>query len=84
MRSTWSVIARCACCDDHVLAGVVEAACRTRRADLPEDGLATVDVIEQEGWFTVRADDAVLARADDRTANRAFSGAHWCLTALLG
>jgi hypothetical protein len=69
-------------CDDQGLAGVIEAACRTRRADLPADGLATVDVIEQEGWFTVRADDAVLARADERTANRALAR-HWCLTALL-
>ena len=69
-------------CDDHVLAGVIEAACRTCRAGPPADGLATVDVIEQEGWFTVRADDAVLARADERTANRALAR-HWCLTALL-
>ena len=30
----------------------------------------------------VRADDAVLARADDRTANRALAR-HWCLTGLL-
>ena len=69
-------------CDDDVLAGVIEAACRTCRVGPPEDGLATVDVIEQEGWFVVRADDAVLARADDRTANRALAR-HWCLTALL-
>jgi hypothetical protein len=69
-------------CDDGVVAGVIEAACRTCRVGPLEDGLATVDVVEQEGWFVVRADDAVLARADDRTANRALAR-HWCLTGLL-
>jgi hypothetical protein len=69
-------------CDDGVVAGVIEAACRTCRVGPIEVGLATVDVVEQEGWFVVRADDAVLARADDRTANRALAR-HWCLTGLL-
>jgi hypothetical protein len=69
-------------CDDRVLAGVIEAACRTCRVEPAEDGLAIVDVIEQEDWFVVRADDAVLARADDRTSIRALAR-HWCLTGLL-
>ena len=69
-------------CDDDVLAGVIEAACRTCRVGPGEDALATVDVIEQEGWFVVRAADAVLARADERTAIRALAR-HWCLTAML-
>ena len=64
------------------VAGVIEAACRTCRVEPAEDGLATVDVIEQEDWFVVRADDAVLARADDRTSIRALAR-HWCLTGLL-
>jgi hypothetical protein len=69
-------------CDDRVLAGVIEAACRSCRVEPGEDGLATIDVIEQEDWFVVRADDAVLARADDRTSIRALAR-HWCLTGLL-
>jgi Coenzyme PQQ synthesis protein D (PqqD) len=69
-------------CDDDVLASVIEAACRRCRVVPSEDGLATVDVIEQEGWFVVRADDAVLARADGRTSIPALAR-HWCLTALL-
>jgi hypothetical protein len=69
-------------CDDRVLAGVIEAACRSCRVGPGEDSLATIDVIEQEDWFVVRADDAVLARADARTSIRALAR-HWCLTGLL-
>ena len=69
-------------CDDRVLAGVIDAACRSCRVERAEGTLATVDVIEQDGWFTVRADDAVLARTDDLTQNRALAR-HRCLTARL-
>jgi hypothetical protein len=69
-------------CEDSVLAGVIEAACRSCRVGDAPDGLATVDVVEEQGWFGVRADDAVLTRADDRTQNRALAR-HRCLTALL-
>jgi Coenzyme PQQ synthesis protein D (PqqD) len=69
-------------CDDPVLAGVIEAACRSCRVGDAHDGLATVDVIEADGWFAVRADDAVHSRADDLTDNRALAR-HRCLTALL-
>ena len=69
-------------CDDRVLAGVIEAACRSCRVGDGGGGLATVDVIEQDGGFAVRAEEAVLTRADDLTANRALAR-HRCLTALL-
>ena len=69
-------------CDDRVLAGVVEAACRSSRVEDAVGALPTVDVIEHDGWFAVRADDAVLARVDDLTQNRALAR-HRCLTALL-
>jgi hypothetical protein len=69
-------------CDDRVLAEVVEAACRSCRIEDVAGTLPTVDVIEQHGWFAVRADDAVLARTDDLTQNRALAR-HRCLTALL-
>ena len=69
-------------CDDAVLAGVIEAACRSCRLDAADDELATIDVIEEQGWFGVRADEAVLTRANDRTQNRALAR-HRCLTALL-
>jgi hypothetical protein len=69
-------------CDDPVLAGVIEAACTACRAAGAAGGIATVDVIEQDGWFAVHADDAVLARSGDWTRNRALAR-HWCLTALL-
>ena len=69
-------------CDDRVLAAVIEAACRSCRVEPIENGLATVDVIEQDGCFAVWADAAVLTRAVDLTPNRALAR-HRCLTALL-
>jgi len=69
-------------CDDRVLAEVLEAACRSCRVEDGERALTTVDVIEQDGWFAVQADAAVLARTTDLTQNRALAR-HRCLTALL-
>ena len=69
-------------CNDPVLAGVIAATCRSCRLDEAQGALATVDVIEQDGRFAVRADDAVLARVDDLTTDRALAR-HGCLTALL-
>ena len=69
-------------CEDRVLAGVIEAACRSCRFGDAAGAFATVDVTEQDGGFAVRADDAVLARADDLTQNPALAR-HRCLTALL-
>jgi len=69
-------------CDDRTLAGVIEAACRSCRVEDDGRALATVDVIEQDGWFAVQADDAVLARTAELTQNRALAR-HRCLTALL-
>jgi hypothetical protein len=69
-------------CDDAILARVIEAACRTCRVEVPQGGLATVDVIEQDGCFAVRAEHADLARAEELTPNRALAR-HRCLTALL-
>jgi hypothetical protein len=69
-------------CDDRVLAGVIDAACRSCRVGDAGGTLAVVDVIEQEGWFAVRCDQAGLTRADDLTPNRALAR-HRCLTTLL-
>jgi hypothetical protein len=69
-------------CDDRVLADVIEAACRSCRVEGADGALAVVDVIDQHGRFAVRADHAVLTRADDLTQNRALAR-HRCLTALL-
>jgi Coenzyme PQQ synthesis protein D (PqqD) len=69
-------------CDDRVLAGVIEAACRSCRVEAAASAQTTVDVIEQDGWFAVQADDAMLARTAELTQNRALAR-HRCLTALL-
>jgi hypothetical protein len=69
-------------CNDPVLAAVIAASCRPCRLGDADGALASVDVIEQEGRFAIRADDAVLARADDPTTNPALAR-HRCLTALL-
>jgi hypothetical protein len=69
-------------CDDRVLAGVIEAACRSCRVEDAERAPVEVDVIEQDGWFAVRADHADLARSDELTPNRALAR-HRCLTALI-
>ena len=68
-------------CDDPVLAGAIEAACRSCRGDAGGT-LAAVDVIEQDGWFAVQSDRGELTRADDVTPNRALAR-HRCLTAML-
>jgi hypothetical protein len=69
-------------CDDGILAGVIEAACRSCRVEDGGRALATIDVIEQDGWFAVQAEGAVLARTAELTRNRALAR-HRCLTALL-
>jgi len=69
-------------CNDPVLAAVIAATCRSCRLGAADGDLPTVDVIEQDGRFAVRADQAVLARVDDLTTNRALAR-HGCLTALL-
>jgi hypothetical protein len=69
-------------CDDPVLAGVIDAACRSCREEDAEGAPAVIDVIEEGGWFAVRADGADLTRAEDLTPNPALAR-HRCLTALL-
>jgi hypothetical protein len=69
-------------CNDEGLAAVIEAACRSCRAADADCLTPAVDVIEQGGTVVVRADGAVLARADAPTPNRALAR-HRCLTALL-
>ena len=69
-------------CNDPVLAEVIAATCRSCRLGDGDGALATVDVVEQDGRFAVRADHARLARADDPTTNPALAR-HRCLTALL-
>jgi Coenzyme PQQ synthesis protein D (PqqD) len=68
--------------DDRVLAGVIAAACKSCQVGRAADPLATVDVIERDGQFAVRADDAVLARTEELADNLALAR-HRCLTALL-
>jgi hypothetical protein len=69
-------------CDDQVLAGVIEAACRSCRVEDANGAPVGVDVIEHDGWFAVRADHTDLAGSDELTANRALAR-HRCLTALI-
>jgi hypothetical protein len=69
-------------CDDPTLAAVIEAACRLCRRTDPGDEPAQVELLERNGWFAVRAKQAMLARADDLTQNQALAR-HRCLTALL-
>ena len=69
-------------CNDEGLAGVIDAACRSCRVAHADDLTPAVDVIEQGGTVVVRADGAILTRADDPTPNRALAR-HRCLTALL-
>jgi hypothetical protein len=69
-------------CDDRVLAAVIEAACRSCRVADQDGPPAEVEVIEQDGRFEVRAEHAVLTRAEGLTQNRALAR-HRCLTALL-
>ena len=69
-------------CNDERLAGVIDAACRSCRVAHADDLAPAVDVIEEGGTVVVRADGAVLTRADDPTSNRALAR-HRCLTALL-
>ena len=69
-------------CNDPALAEVIAATCRSCRVGDEAGALATVDVVEQDGRFAVRADHARLARADDPTTNPALAR-HRCLTALL-
>ena len=77
MRSTWRGTARCGCAATTVvLAEVIDAACRSCRIEDDGGAAATVDVIEQDGWFAVRADDALLAR--DRRVRREI--APWRVT----
>lgn len=70
-------------CDDRMLARIIEAACRSCRAPESAGAAATIDVIERHGAFAVRADRAVLARADHDLAQNPALARHRCLTALL-
>jgi hypothetical protein len=69
-------------CDDVVLGEVIDAACSWCRIEGAADPLACIDVIEQDNGLVVRADDALLAKAEAPTQNRALAR-HRCLTALL-
>ena len=69
-------------CDDGVLGDVIDAACGSCRVGEVGAALATVDLVEHAGQFTVRADNAVLARTEDPTKNPALAR-HRCLTTLL-
>jgi hypothetical protein len=69
-------------CNDEGLAGVIDAACGSCRVAHADDLTPAVDVIEQGGTVVVRADAAILTRADAPTPNRALAR-HRCLTALL-
>jgi hypothetical protein len=69
-------------CNDQGLAGLIDAACHSCRVAHADHLTPAVDVIEQGGTVVVRADAAVLTRADDPTPNRALARRR-CLTALL-
>ena len=65
-----------------MLGEVIDVACGSHRVEDDERALACIDVIEQDDGFAVRADDAVLTRAETTTPNRALAR-HRCLTALI-
>jgi hypothetical protein len=69
-------------CNHEGLAAVIEAACRSCRVAEPERPVPAVELIENRGRIVVRADVAVLARAEEPIQNRALAR-HRCLTALL-
>jgi hypothetical protein len=69
-------------CNHEGLAAVIEAACGSCRVADADRLTPEVDVIEHGGRIVVRADGAVLARADAPTRIRALAR-HRCLTALL-
>jgi hypothetical protein len=69
-------------CDDSALGAIVDAACRSCRVEHAAGAPPQVDVILQDEGFAVRADRAVLARAQVVTRNPALAR-HRCLTALL-
>ena len=69
-------------CDDLVLGKVIDAACGSHRVEGVDSAPACVDVIEQDDGLVVKADDALLAKAEALTQNLALAR-HRCLTALL-
>jgi hypothetical protein len=69
-------------CDDSLLGAVIDAACASCRVAEADAATATVDLIEQDGRFAVRAEGAVLARTEDATDNPALAR-HRCLTTLI-
>jgi hypothetical protein len=69
-------------CEDPALGALIEAACAFSRVDDAGSTLPCVDLIENDGRFLVRADDAVLACVATPTTSPA-SARHRCLTALL-
>lgn len=69
-------------CDDMLLARVIDAACRSHRIQGDHRAAPLVEVTGRRGDFAVRADDALLARNDQSTRNRALAR-HRCLTAML-
>lgn len=69
-------------CDDVVLGGVIDAACRSCRVEGAKVAPACVDVIERDDGLVVKADGVLLAETEASTPNRALAR-HRCLTALL-
>ena len=69
-------------CDDVALGAIVEAACWSCRIEHAAEAPVNIDVIAQGQGLAVRADDAVLAKAEGVTQDRALAR-HRCLTALL-
>jgi Coenzyme PQQ synthesis protein D (PqqD) len=69
-------------CDDFALGAIVEAACWSCRVRHAAGAPTYLDVIAQDQGLAIRADNAVLARAEGVTQNRALAR-HRCLTALL-
>jgi len=69
-------------CDDAALAPLIDAACAPSRTESNGYALPCVDLVAQNGWFAIRADDVVLAAAPSPTDSPARAR-HRCLTALL-
>jgi hypothetical protein len=69
-------------CDDVSLGKLIDAACGALRLTAADDVTATVHLIERDGRFAVRAEDAILTREPCPTDNPA-SARHRCLTGLL-
>ena len=69
-------------CNHEGLAAIIEAACGSCGVADTDRLTPAIEVIEHRRRIVVRADGAILARADEPTQNRALAR-HRCLTALL-